>query len=162
MDKNLEQRLKQIEDNAQEHLKETQNIKLTTSHTKRTSVQNGKKIEAFSKEGAKRYESIKDEMQGINKSMTLILADLTGEKGYFKQIDKNSADIEINHNNIDINRIGLSKTDTKIIRIIVFSITAGLIMGWLIREARIQERTSKATILTHKEYKYIKPEEKTL
>ena len=95
-------------------------LNLTTSHTKRSTIENGKSIGKV----LKMQEAFHDEW-------ILLMAQLTGDKGYLKQTTENGKKIEAMGDTIDVMDIRMSKQDIKLIKILVFGITAGLIMGWL-------------------------------
>ena len=111
----LEQELEKLEEKYEK-------LNLITSHTKRTSLENGRKI-----------TKVHNIVEKFSKDFAILNLKLTGDDGYINKTKQNTKDIEL-HN------IKLSKNETRQIKIIVFAITAGLIMGWLISQYRIEDK----------------------
>tara|TARA_R110000851_G_scaffold137954_4_gene274081 strand:+ start:1445 stop:1864 length:420 start_codon:yes stop_codon:yes gene_type:complete len=100
--------------------KRIQDLEIKGSHTKRTAD-----------EGLEKIVILDEKVSEIHEGFFKLAENLTGEKGYFKQIDKNSKSAMENAENIDINRIGLSKTDGKLIKMIIISFTLGMAFSWV-------------------------------
>ena len=147
-----------VESRLEELEKQGADLKMTTSHTKRTSVENGKKIDRNAKESRENNKEIVSKMGEINHQFGLIVADLTGEKGYFKQIDKNTRDGEARDLKIERNTFNLNKQDIRTLKLVGFVLGVGLVIGWWMKEIRYQQeqqkKNKKETILYHKPFNY--------
>ena len=116
--------------------KRVEQLNLTTSHTKRSTIENGKKI-----------EKVQTTIEGMHKEWVVVVSKLTGDEGYFKQTNKNAEDIDLIHDDIDLIDIKLGKQDIKLIKIIVFAVTAGLILGWLMSQYRYEAKKNLTSSL---------------
>lgn len=116
-------------------------LTLTTSHTKRTSLENGKKINVVEE----KVDEILTIIRKGNKEFSVIVDKLTGVDGYFEKTNKNANDIELQE-------IKLNKAEIRQVKIIVFAITAGLIMGWLIKQYSIEaeKRDNQTALYYHR------------
>ena len=133
-----------VESRLEELEKQGSDLKMTTSHTKRTSVENGKKI-----------DGIKRQIGSIDKQFGLLVADLTGDKGYLKQIDKNTRDIDASNIRIDRNTFKMSKSDIRTFKLVGFVLGVGLVIGWWMKEIRYQQESEEEKkVLYHKPFDY--------
>jgi hypothetical protein len=109
--------------------KKVQALNLIVSHTKRSTIENGKGI-----------EKVQSTIDRIHNDWIIVIAKLTGDDGYFKQTKQNTE-------NIELQDIKLSKQDIRLVKILVFGITAGLIMGWLISQYRMEQKAEQNKLI---------------
>jgi hypothetical protein len=117
-------------------------LELKGSHTKRTAD-----------EGLKKIVTVEKQVSEIHEGFFKLTADLTGDKGYFKQIDKNSSAAMKNAEDIDLSEIRLSKTEGRLIKMLIVSFALGSLFTWVVTQYSIQQKNNQGKtdiVLYHK------------
>jgi hypothetical protein len=102
----------------------------------------GSHVERTANESIKKIETVEKKVTEIHEGFFKLVENLTGEKGYFKQIDKNSKSAMKNAEDIDINRIGLNKTDGRLIKMLIISFTLGSIFTWVLSQYTLHQKNN--------------------